>query len=164
MSTKSSRKWQKENPEKHREKQKRWRRNNPEKVILMNAEQHKKHAVKISAHRKQRYREDPEKFRKRGREYYRKNPEKQRARVIKRLYGLTEDDYRELLDNTMGICPICKEEFADDTVCVDHDHKTGRIRGIICHRCNLSLGRFDDNIRLILNAIRYLRKGKNIEA
>lgn len=163
MSKASAKKWAKENPEKAREKSRRWRRNNPEKLKLINAEQHKKHAVKIAKHRKERYREDPEKFRKRGREQYWKNPGKQRARIIKRLYNLTEDSYRELLDSTMGICPICKEEFVDDTVCVDHDHKTGRIRGIICHRCNLLLGRFDDDIRLILNAIGYLRKGENIE-
>jgi len=54
-----------------------------------------------------------------------------------------------------GICEICRHRRF---LCKDHDHKTGKDRGNICHACNTSIGMFRDSIRRLTNAIKYLRK------
>lgn len=60
--------------------------------------------------------------------------EKARWARIKRVYGLEREDYNEL---DLGSCPICLRSWSDTVrPCVDHDHSTGRIRGIICLYCN----------------------------
>jgi len=161
MSSKSGIKWAKENPEKDRIKSARWKKNNPEKVIKINKEQYKKHRKKILKRKKEIYWEDPEKLISKSAKWSRDNPEKKRITVLKSMYSLTEDEYRELLDETMGICPICNDEFDDVNMpCVDHNHKTNEVRGIICRSCNLMLGRLKDDVNLLLNAITYLRKGE----
>ena len=54
---------------------------------------------------------------------------------LKRKYGLTLEAYQELLDSQGGGCPICGKPDPDN---VDHDHETGRVRGILCWDCNIA--------------------------
>ena len=56
-------------------------------------------------------------------------------------YKLTEDAYRDLLINQYFKCKICEDKCVK--LEVDHCHKTGKIRGLLCHRCNIELGRFE---------------------
>lgn len=58
-------------------------------------------------------------------------------------YGLSEKEVGELLDKQCGKCAICGAE--PKRVCVDHDHSTGKVRGILCHRCNILIGGWDDS-------------------
>lgn len=73
------------------------------------------------------------------------NPEYHRAWKLRRLYGLTMDDYATLVQQQDGICAICGQpETAKDRagrvqLRVDHDHVTGRVRGLLCHNCNTVL-------------------------
>jgi hypothetical protein len=73
----------------------------------------------------------------------------------KRKYGLTEDDYRKLLKQQDNKCIICEQEFAD-TPNVDHNHRTGNVRGLLCRPCNRGLGMFKDDALLVYRALRYL--------
>jgi hypothetical protein len=80
-----------------------------------------------------------------------------------RRYGLTPEEYERMLAAQGGRCAICRtgspgkrfKKFA-----VDHCHETGVIRGLLCHRCNVALGQFDDDTSVLLEAVRYLQKGK----
>ena len=66
--------------------------------------------------------------------------------------------YLSLLKKQKGKCKICKHE---DKLVVDHDHKTGKVRGLLCASCNIALGRFNDNLNIMKNAVKYLdEKGK----
>lgn len=76
---------------------------------------------------------------------------------LKRNHGITIEQYNQMFVNQNGLCAICKEHPAEGTrLSVDHDHKTGKIRGLLCIRCNAGLGHFKDEISLLLNAIKYL--------
>jgi hypothetical protein len=70
-----------------------------------------------------------------------------------RSYGMTEGDVLALLYQQRGLCAICRVAPA---VHVDHDHATGKVRGMLCFRCNAALGQFDDCPETLVRAARYL--------
>jgi DNA-directed RNA polymerase subunit RPC12/RpoP len=84
--------------------------------------------------------------------------ERRRYYSIKYKYGLSKEDYDELLASTGGDCVICTRNFTpNNPPVVDHDHKTGEIRGIICRYCNHRVvGRHRDP-DLLLRVSEYLR-------
>lgn len=79
-----------------------------------------------------------------------------RWRHLKERYGITEDAYKYLYDQQDGSCAICKTE--KDVLCVDHDHSTGDIRGLLCSPCNRAIGLLGDTIEGIRAALNYLEK------
>ncbi len=72
---------------------------------------------------------------------------------LKAKYGLTPEQIEELKAKQGGLCAVCREAEATQ---VDHDHDTGRMRGILCLHCNAGMGAFRDDPRLIYQAIDYL--------
>ncbi len=80
-------------------------------------------------------------------------------RLLRKTYALSIDDYSALLDAQGGTCAICGRtpEESGATLHVDHDHVTGKLRGILCRSCNHGLGRFQDNIEWLFNAACYLQ-------
>lgn len=110
------------------------------------------------------YESNKEECKKYAKEYYQENKEQVKlAGKIYRLrvrYGLSYDEYNALLEKTGGKCPICNVIFGkgNKRACVDHCHKTNKIRGIICSRCNKALGEFNDNSELITKAAEWLKK------
>ena len=82
-------------------------------------------------------------------------------RHLRSKYGITLKQYELMLDAQNGVCAICHEYNVDrpgshTRMPVDHNHTTGAVRGILCNRCNLVLGKMGDNIELFQNAINYL--------
>jgi hypothetical protein len=65
-----------------------------------------------------------------------------------------------MFDDQQGVCAICKSEGDGKwkKLCVDHDHKTGKVRQLLCRRCNMILGQADDSISLFSEYIKYLQK------
>lgn len=83
--------------------------------------------------------------------------EKQAARV-KKLYGIEPEQYKAMHAEQQGKCAICKEEPKTKRgLHVDHDHETGKVRGLLCHGCNVALGSFKEDVTLLNKAIEYLR-------
>lgn len=90
--------------------------------------------------------------------------EKVRLERLKRVFGLSPDEERRLLRVQRGVCAICKQpervmlRGAKPRLSVDHDHKLGKPRGLLCRRCNAALGNFNDSEELLKAAISYLRR------
>lgn len=91
------------------------------------------------------------------------------ATARKHLYGITEDQYNEMLAVTDGRCYVCGLANENGrTLCVDHDHNTDAIRGLLCLQCNVALGMAQDDPKLLRQLAEYLEKfaesvGKQIE-
>ncbi len=70
-------------------------------------------------------------------------------------FGLEAGQYATMVQEQDGKCKICKE--SSQTLCVDHNHKTGVVRGLLCPSCNKGLGFFKDSVDLLNSAIAYLK-------
>lgn len=81
------------------------------------------------------------------------DPVEDRFRSIKYKYGLTEDDYKQLLVIQVHKCAICR---SPDKLHVDHCHRTGKVRGLLCFRCNSTLGKVEESKELLNSLINYL--------
>lgn len=86
--------------------------------------------------------------------------EKRRALNLKAKYGLTIEQYNAMLLAQNFRCEICGDpsDLATKRLVVDHDHKTDKIRSLLCDKCNLGLGSFLDEPRRLKKAIAYLRR------
>lgn len=87
------------------------------------------------------------------------------SRTVRRRgqkYGITQEDYQRMLDSQSNVCAICGgyETWEHSRLCVDHCHKTGKVRGLLCSRCNKALGGFWDDTAILSKAIDYLQAAR----
>ena len=81
-------------------------------------------------------------------------------------YGITYDDYIRMYTEQDGVCAICgKPETKVQSgilyqLAVDHDHATGKVRGLLCSNCNRGIGHLQDSIEILNKAVRYLNEYK----
>lgn len=112
--------------------------------------------------RRKKYAEDEEyreREKKKVREYNKRNPDSKKSQRLKK-YGITLSEYNEMLEKQSGECAICGEDGSVGKwgkLYVDHDHKTGKVRGLLCSKCNFAIGQFNDDYNLLLRAISYLK-------
>lgn len=104
--------------------------------------------------------------RERAKDYWRKNPlpkEVQRERNLQRSFNIGVGDYNNLLESQGACCAICGIGACSSgrNFAVDHDHSTGKIRGLLCQSCNTALGQFKDNQKILQSAILYLERNKD---
>lgn len=99
------------------------------------------------------------------------SPEKRKSTKIsatlKYKYGISIEEYNIILNSQNGVCKICKrietKKSRTGDVCklhIDHDHKTGKIRGLLCHKCNVAISLFCDDTSIMKKAIIYLDENK----
>lgn len=83
-----------------------------------------------------------------------------RDKQLQKTYGITLGQYNKMLADQSGVCAICNGICqAKKCLSVDHDHITGVIRGLLCHACNVGLGKFKDNPIILREAALYLERG-----
>ncbi len=102
--------------------------------------------------------DNDEYYRERKREYQQTDSYKRsfRRSHLKAKYGLTLEQYDDMLDRQGGGCAICDEPPGDTALHVDHCHDTGRIRGLLCFRCNSALGNLRHDPEVIGRALEYV--------
>jgi tRNA U34 5-carboxymethylaminomethyl modifying GTPase MnmE/TrmE len=93
--------------------------------------------------------------------YYNSHKEKEKINSIKsrlKRYGITVERYNEMFNNQEGRCAICKRHQSEfkQALYVDHNHKTGKVRALLCPTCNSILGKFMEDIQLFKSAIKYM--------
>lgn len=95
--------------------------------------------------------------------WHKKNPERarelNRRTTLRRYYGISVEKYEELFNQQKGVCAICglpETGKRRKYLCVDHDHKTNAIRGLLCTTCNFAIGYLRDDVSLLSKAIEYL--------
>jgi len=90
--------------------------------------------------------------------YYQHNKDKFREIQFKRLYGISLEEYDTLFSDQRGKCAICDTHQLelDNALHVDHCHTTGKVRGLLCRKCNLILGHSRDDSKLLKLASEYL--------
>jgi hypothetical protein len=76
---------------------------------------------------------------------------------LRKKYGIGLDEYEKRLADQGGVCAICSLP-GEDTLDVDHDHKTGAVRALLCHLCNIGLGAFADDPARLERAMGYLKE------
>ncbi len=88
---------------------------------------------------------------------YRKNPQKELDRIRFKKYNITGDEFRTRIVEQNEKCPICKRNIKKN-LSIDHDHFTGKIRGIICNDCNLAIGNAENSPERLRAMANYLEK------
>lgn len=132
----ASKEWRNKNADRVRETAASYRKNNPEKV----------------------------------REWAKRNPDKIKAKSrrqeLKRNHNITQEEYEMLLNSQDGKCAICETDKPNclgvEYLSVDHDHETGRIRGLLCQNCNMGIGHLKDNCKIVESALVYLKARNSI--
>lgn len=90
--------------------------------------------------------------------YYKNNKEKILKRLTLREYGVSPEEYDEMVKKQGNRCCICQKEDSR-ALSVDHDHKTGKVRALLCSKCNLYVGHIE-NTELLEKALQYIAKYK----
>lgn len=154
------------NPEYHRN----WYKKNRDRLLLIRKEYNKKHSESIEGKESDKIRNQLSKRKAYRKQYkkteagkisnlkYRRKPEvKQRYEEyrLKVRYGITTAEYWNLVAEQKGVCAICGKSDGKK-LHIDHDHKTNKVRGLLCGNCNKGLGLFKDDVSLLDKAIKYL--------
>ena len=140
----ANRAWSRKNPEKHRECQRKSKLKNREKILATTR--------KLRARNLERYRKYANDW---------NRSEAGRNSYLKRVYGITLVDLRKLIAAQNGVCPICELPVTDRGDDIDHDHATGKVRGVLHPNCNAGIGMLKDDALLCERAAAYLRVHKN---
>lgn len=147
--TAQGKKYYQDNRETCLARDKRWRTDNPAKAAAKGRKWVEDNPERSAANRQKRHHRDPG--------YH-------RAYHLKATYGLSPAEYEELAREQSGLCGICGETESRVRkgkllpLAVDHDHKTGKVRGLLCMDCNRALGWFHDDLARIEGAVSYIRK------
>lgn len=93
-----------------------------------------------------------------------RNPEKVQENNLKK-FGISLEDYKQLCLKQNNKCAICKidRSLLNRNLCVDHDHVTLKVRGLLCDTCNRSIGLLKDDVQVLKSAIKYLENNLAVE-
>lgn len=119
-----------------------------------------KHAEKIRVAKKKYEAQNADRLRQYRAGRYAKNPHKTFAHALKRRYGITPDQRLAMMEKQNHCCAICgKASLAGKrALSIDHCHKTGKFRGMLCIKCNTMIGMAKDSPRVLIAASRYLEE------
>jgi DNA repair exonuclease SbcCD ATPase subunit len=145
--------WRAKQPNYRHEEMKQWRKDNKETVQQESRDYYDAHREKILAYLAVYRRDNKETLAV-------KQKENQHRYRLSEVYGITEEEYAALLSAQGGKCAVCGGDNSSSRLSthlfVDHDHKTGKIRGLLCNNCNMALGFARENPDILLKLRAYL--------
>lgn len=150
------------NKEHIKEKSAKYYAENKQKVLKRISESHKNNPIPTRERVKEFAKKNKDKLKKYQTSWKERNPEKRKlytrnSRI--RAYGIEPSEYYEMLEQQGNGCAICKAEPTYRAMNIDHNHKTGKVRGLLCDKCNLSLGHIERE-GFLEKAMQYLAKYK----
>lgn len=171
--SKQRKEYRKNNKEKIKEyykrpevKERRKEYNQRPNVKVKRKEQSKKYNQRPNVKIKKREYSQRLEIKEKKKEYYQNNKNRIKEWDLKRHYGLNIKGYNKLLKQQGGVCAICRnKEISKQNkkikfLSVDHDHITGKNRGLLCKNCNTAIGSLSDDVLILQKAIEYLKKHK----
>lgn len=87
-----------------------------------------------------------------------KEKERRRRRFLERTYRLSSEQYDWLVKEQNGVCYLCQKPSKNRRLSVDHSHKSGKVRALLCNKCNLFIGHIENNLDLVSSALEYLKE------
>lgn len=84
-----------------------------------------------------------------------------RDRYYRTKYGITLEQYNEMLVKQSNVCAVCGLECSRK-LAVDHCHSTGKVRGLLCVKCNRGIGNFNDDLSRLKAAVNYMEKNTDV--
>lgn len=148
------------------ERTRQWHIKNADKVKEKRKQWYIENKIKANERSHSWYIKNVDKVNEYNRQWRARNPEKaklsHRKSCLKRNYEITIEEYNQLWKLQNGLCSICNlpEKNKINCLVVDHNHTTGKIRGLLCNKCNTGLGMFEENYINIVNASNYINKWK----
>lgn len=131
---------------------------NRDREIIRRREYYKNHRDTSLKKQKEYYHKHKERNKERRKEYARTHKRQSKNYKLLLYYGINIEQYEEMYYKQDGKCAICK--VYNESLVVDHDHKTSKIRGLLCKKCNLSLGYVNDNTKILKSMIAYIKRNK----
>lgn len=141
------------NKEALKERSSTYRQDNLEKMQKRESKYRGKNREKLNGYTKDYRVGNLSTVRENEKRYRETNGDRCKVATRKYKYGLSEDDFQELLAAQDGKCAGCG---TTEKLCVDHDHETRKVRGLLCRKCNATLGFVNDDPKVLQNLIRYL--------
>jgi hypothetical protein len=136
-----------------------WARANPDKVREQKKRDYQTNRSSFQERARRWYERHREKVLQRTSDYARKHKSNARDCHLKRTYGISLAEHQSMREAQGHVCAVCKDPARmspNKDFAVDHCHSTGRVRGLLCHRCNQGIGLLADNPDILRAAIAYL--------
>jgi hypothetical protein len=126
-------------------------------------EQYLKNKDKEKAAREIYYSKNKELILAKNKKYNKENPDKRKSAILKYEYGITLDKYNEMFKAQEGRCAICQRHQNEltRTLCVDHDHKTNKVRALLCLTCNTDVSVVENRLEEMMKYLNKHRKNLN---
>lgn len=137
---------------------KEWRKRNPNKVKEHCKLWRNRHKTQDKKRKQEWYLKNKERVRCQGKIWNQNNKSKIQHRYLQKTYGITLSQYEDTFQRQNGCCAICHrpQSSLKKKLGVDHNHITGKVRGLLCYECNYGLGYFKDNADILIQGAKYI--------
>jgi hypothetical protein len=136
--------------------QRKWKSDHPDKQVAYTRKWREENPLADKEH----YLKNQDYYKAKRRAHYIKNKDWFRKNHLKLKFGITLEDYNRLFDEQSGCCRICgtHQSQLKKTLSIDHCHKTGKIRALLCQKCNQGIGMFHEDLETMQSAIEYIKQ------
>jgi len=138
-----NKKWRQEHKKQMKELQQKWYQEHKEQIREYGKKWKQEHNERMKETNKKYYDKNKLQIAERAKKWYQKNKEKRKENYLTKLYDLTLEDKKKMLVEQDYKCAICGEPLDLETAVIDHDHKDGKVRGLLCNSCNFKEGQYN---------------------